>query len=99
NPTAGTSRRPDLPARDFRALGPRDQGRGLLLEPRSDLLAAPLAPRPRAAKPEEQQEHARHVLAALAGAAESDRDLDREIRRCRGQRRAGARPRLPRWNA
>src|ERR1700760_3411283 len=85
-----------MPAGDFRALGARDQGRRLLLKSRSDLLAAPVAPRPRAAEPEEQQEYARHVLAALAGAAEPDRDLDRQIRRHRGQHRAGAWARLPR---
>ena len=78
---AGPSRRPGLPAGDLRALGARDQGRRFLRKSRSDLLAAPVAPRPGAAKPEEQPENPRHLFAALAGAAQPDRHLDREVRR------------------
>ena len=84
---AGTSRRPGLPARDFRALGAGAEGRRFLHQSRSDLLAAPVAPRSRAAKPEGQPIDPRHVLAALAGAAEPDRHLDRQAGRRRGQRR------------
>ena len=47
---AGAARRPGLPARDFRAVGAGAEGRRLLLESRSALLAASVAPRPRAAK-------------------------------------------------
>ena len=69
-PAARASRRPGLPARDLRALGAGAEGGRFLLQPRGDLLAASVAPRSRAAKPEEQQIDARHVFAALAGAAD-----------------------------
>ena len=49
--------------------------------------------------PKNNENDARHVLAALAGAAQSDRHLDRQAGRHRRQRRAGARPRLPRRDA
>src|SRR6185437_406366 len=67
-----------------------------LCEPRSALLAAPVAPRYRAAVAEEQRQDPRHLFVALAGAAESDRHLDRQAGRRRRRHRAGARPRLPR---
>src|SRR6267142_4383295 len=70
---SGTSRWPGLPARDFRALGAGAEGGRFLQQSRSDLLAASVAPRSCAAKPEEQQIDPRHVFAALASAAESDR--------------------------
>src|ERR1019366_7937599 len=98
-PAAGASRRSGLPARDFRALGAGAEGGGFLQQSRSDLLAASVAPRSGAAKPEEQQINARHIFAALATAAEPDRHLDRQAGRYRGQYRAGARPRLPRRDA
>jgi len=59
-----------LPARDFRALGAGAEGGRFLQQSRSDLLAASVAPRSRAAKPEEQQIDPWHVFASLAGAAD-----------------------------
>src|ERR1700732_3673794 len=75
------------------------EGRRFLLQPRSALLAASVAPRSGAAKPEEQQIHARHIFAALPGAAEPDRHLDRQAGGDRGLDGAGARSRLPRRGA
>src|ERR1700689_2599486 len=51
-PAARASRRSGLPARDLRALGAGAEGGRFLLQSRGDLLAASVAPRPRAAKPE-----------------------------------------------
>src|SRR5207247_3737134 len=70
-----------------------------LFEPGGHLLVASLAPRPRLAEPEEQPIDARRVLAALAGAAQSDRHLDRQAGGHRGLDGAGTRPRLPRRDA
>src|SRR5262249_47687634 len=56
-------------------------------------------PRSRAAEPEEQSEDPRHLLAALAGAAQPDRHLDRQAGRRRRQHDPGAWPRLPRRHA
>src|ERR1700676_4845728 len=72
-----------------------ERGR-VLLQSRSDLLAASVAPRSRAAKSEEQQIDARHLFAALAAAAEPAGHLDRQAGRHRGQHGSGPRPRLPR---
>src|ERR1700704_2159880 len=88
-----------MPAGDFRTVDPGAEGRGFLLQPGGTLLAASVAPRPRAAEPEERRIDPRHVLAALAGAAESDRHLDRQAGRYRRECGAGTRPRLPRRDA
>src|SRR5260370_36235645 len=89
-PATRAPRRPRLPARDFRTLGAGAEGRRFLLESRSDLLAASVAPRPGAAKPEKQQIDPRHILAALAAAAKPDRDLDCTAGRHRRVHRSGA---------
>ncbi len=49
--------------------------------------------------PKNNKSNSWDFLAALAGAAQSDRYLDRQIGRHRRQRGAGARPRLPRRDA
>src|ERR1700736_4292233 len=80
-------------------MGAGAEGRRFLLQSRSDLLVASIAPRPGAAKPEEQQIDPRHLLAALAAAAESARHLDRQAGRYRGLDRSGARAGLSRRDA
>src|ERR1700724_2370753 len=75
------------------------EGCRFLLQPRSALLAASVAPRSGAAKPEEQQIHTRHIFAALPGAPEPDRHLDRQAGGDRGLDGAGTRSRLPRRDA
>ena len=96
---AGPPRRPGLPARNLRTVGAGAEGCRFLFEPRSDLLAASVAPRSGAAEPETQPVRARHILAALAAAAEPDRHLGRQAGQGRGQHGVRARARLPRRDA
>ena len=81
------------------ALGAGAEGRRDLLPPRRALLDGPGAARPRGAGAAPLRRAARHLRAALAGAAESDRHERGAARQGRGQRAVGGRPRLPRRHA